>query len=185
MTDILYCDKCPLGIFNNFHPTNGDGQGDIMIIGESPTGTDVKKGKPFAGKSGKLVRKILQKYNLTQHCYFTTVIKCKTPYNRTARPTEISACKSYLYSEIFYHKPKIIILLGTVAMQWAYPNKVIISVNTYSFSQRNFGSTVIGIAYHPSYILHNPNLLPEYSNFFNNVSTLYAHLNPYYNRPQR
>ena len=76
--NIHYCDKCHLGIFNGFTPVCGEGESfDIMIIGEAPGVTEKKKGVPFVGKSGKLLRKHLRKYNLEQHSYITNVVKCR------------------------------------------------------------------------------------------------------------
>ena len=184
MTNILYCNDCQLGIFNNFHPTNGDGEGtDIIIIGESPGNTEVKKGKPFTNKAGKLLRKILQKYNLLSYCYLTNIVKCRPPYDRTPRDIEVSHCMKHLYKEIITKKPKIIITLGSTVMKALYPYKIYISVNSYSFTAH--GNKIIGVAYHPSYILHNPKELPNFDEFFSKVSTIYAHINPYYNKPQK
>lgn len=176
---IHYCDKCHLGIFNGFVPVSGNGEGtDIMIIGEAPGGTEVTKGLPFVGKSGKLLRKYLQQYELQDKCYITNVVKCRPPGNRKPRPDEVNACRGYLIREIAILKPKFIILLGATAINFIYPKVEYVKERAGRFKRH--GKVVIGCYYHPSYILQNKEKEPEFKQFIQNCADVYGTINPYF-----
>lgn len=182
MLKIKYCDKCPLAIFNNFVPVSGKLYGiDIMIIGEAPGATEVRRGEVALGKSGKLLKKMLRRYKLLDKCYITNVVKCKPPGNRAPRPTEIAACKPYLLTELKRVKPKLILLMGLTAINTFLPNEKYVKNKAYTFQR--YGSIVIGCSYHPSYILRNKQEEVRFNKFFDNASKIYQHFNPYYNRP--
>ena len=184
MTDlkIKYCDKCHLGIFNGFVPVSGEGvKNGIMIVGETPGGTEVKRNAMFVGKAGKLLRKVLDEEGLQEHCYFTNVVKCKPPSARSPNDIELTACKPYIMREIQVVKPKLIVLLGLTAIQFIYPNERYVKNTLYRFS--TFERLVIGCTYHPSYILRNRDEIDEYRYFFKRVARIYSVLNPYYTKP--
>ncbi len=180
--NINYCDNCSLGIFNGFIPVSGKGLGtDIMIIGEAPGVTESKKGEPFVGKSGNLLRKYLDRLGLTEYCYITNGVKCRPPQNRPPRINEINKCRAYLIKEIQLYQPKLIILLGLSAIKSFYPESNYIFPYLYKFT--NIGKTIITCSYHPSYIIRNKDKEEAYTNFFNNISILYSSLNPCYFNP--
>lgn len=179
---IKFCDKCSLSIFNGFVPVSGDGNGsDIMIIGETPGATEVRKGIPFVGKSGKLLRKILNNNHLLDKTYMTNAVKCRPPQSRTPRDVERTACSVHLLKELSVLKPKIVILLGLTAIRSFYPNEQYVKNKLYTANP--FGKLIIFCTYHPSYILQNKDELKTYEQFFDKVSLVYSKLNPYYSKP--
>lgn len=176
---IHFCDNCSLGIFNEFIPINGQGENtDIMIIGSTPNATDIKHNKPFYSKSGKMLRRELKKYKLEDKCYFTSVIKCKTPNNRPPRLNEIKVCKRWLFKEIQLYKPKIILLFGIEAINLFFPN--IYYVKHMAWKYRLINKTVIGCSYNMSYIFKNNDINKDFTNFIERLVKIYQHLNPYH-----
>lgn len=89
-----------------------------MIIGEAPGQREDDSGKPFVGRSGKLLLSLLSDINLTRaDCYITNAVHCRPPDNRTPKKAEIAACKKWLQYEIACVKPKYILTLGNVPLQ--------------------------------------------------------------------
>ena len=177
--NIHFCDKCHLGIFNGFTPVCGQGEGrDIMIVGEAPGVTEKTKGEPFVGKSGKLLKKYLNHYGLSEHSYITNVVKCRPPANRKPRDIEIASCRGYLLREIAIVKPKMIILLGATAINFMYPNVAYVKERAGRFKRH--GKVIVGCYYHPSYILQNKEKEVNFKEFFANCADIYNYLNPYF-----
>ena len=123
MTDlncqIETCQKCKLWIGTK-HAVPGEGPTDakIMLIGQNPGAEEDKTGRPFVGRSGKYLTKVLQKYGLNRNELFvTSIVKHKSPDNRKPKPDEIAACLPYLITQINLIKPEIIVLMGQTAWQ--------------------------------------------------------------------
>ena len=134
---------------------NGRGNvfGNLLIIGEAPGSKEDIEGKPFVGKSGKLLEDLLTKtgINTRQDVYFCNVIKCRPPKNRKPTIQEVSTHKPWLMQQIKLIDPKLIILTGSTAM------KTILEVNTPISSLRGKwikreGREILTI-FHPSYLL--------------------------------
>jgi uracil-DNA glycosylase family 4 len=114
---VLNCRKCPLGE-SRLHPVLGKGslQAKIMIVGEGPGATEDQTGVAFTGPAGKLLDKILASVNISKDdLYFTNIVKCFPPENRTPRLSEQEACLDYLRMQFLLIHPKMMILLGSVA----------------------------------------------------------------------
>jgi DNA polymerase len=90
-----------------------------MIVGEGPGQNEDEQGKPFVGKSGQLLDKILASVNLNaeQDVFICNVVKCRPPENRTPTTDEAEACKGYLLEQIRIVNPKIILLTGATALK--------------------------------------------------------------------
>ena len=90
----------------------------LMIIGEGPGYEEDVQGKPFVGRAGQLLTKILQSIHLQrEEVYITNIIKCRPPQNRNPEPDEIQNCYPFLLKQIHAIQPKIICALGTFAAQ--------------------------------------------------------------------
>lgn len=179
---ISYCDKCQLGIFNQFVPVSGQGEGhDIMIIGEAPGATEARRGIPFVGKAGTLLKKHLRYYSLLEKVYFTNIVKCRPPSNRTPTNIERETCIKWLYNEIKIVKPKLILLFGLTAINTFYPNIDYVGDRKYKYG--TIKSVVVGCSYHPSYILRNPKEELEFAKFIYKANKIYQRLNPYFIKP--
>ena len=90
----------------------------IMLIGQAPGKQEDKVGKPFVGRAGKLLNKLLRKAGINRdECFITSVLKCFPPKNRKPKKQEIRKCKPYLLKQIELIRPKVIVLLGNTAVE--------------------------------------------------------------------
>lgn len=116
---IKECKKCRL--YNNRTKIVfgvGNKKADIMFIGEGPGADEDLKGEPFVGKAGKLMDKAFEGIGITRgKIYIANIVKCRPPSNRTPEDDEASACLNYLRNQVILVKPKIIVLLGNVALK--------------------------------------------------------------------
>jgi DNA polymerase len=91
-----------------------------MIVGQNPGAEEDKEGKPFVGRAGKFLNKVLAQNGLNrEEIFITNIVKHVTPQNRKPLPDEIEACAPYLTQQINLVKPKIVVLLGAIA--WLTP----------------------------------------------------------------
>lgn len=119
---VLKCEECNLR-FSGGCTQKVPGEGSIftplMFVGEAPGFEEDRQGKPFVGKAGQLLSRILSKSEINREkVYITNVVKCRPPNNRTPFPKEISACRRILELEINIIKPSVIIALGSVALRF-------------------------------------------------------------------
>ena len=115
------CQKCRLGLTRN-KVVFGEGsvQADIMFIGEGPGADEDRIGRPFVGRAGQLLTKIIENGMKIprEQVYIANIVKCRPPGNRDPLPDEADACLGYLEDQIDLIKPKAIILLGKVAAKY-------------------------------------------------------------------
>ena len=96
----------------------GDKQADLMFIGEGPGADEDMQGEPFVGKAGKLMNMAFEIIGLKREdVYIANVVKCRPPSNRNPEDDEAMACLNYLRNQVILVKPKIIVLLGSVALK--------------------------------------------------------------------
>ncbi len=89
-----------------------------MFIGEGPGYDEDVQGRPFVGKAGQLLTKIIESINLSrEEVYIANIVKCRPPQNRNPEPDEIQSCNPFLMNQIRVIQPKIICALGTFAAQ--------------------------------------------------------------------
>ena len=113
------CNKCKLCIGRkNIVVGTGNKNADIMFIGEGPGTDEDIQGDPFAGKAGQLMNKAFEALDIKKEdVYIANIVKCKLPQNRNPEQDEVNACMNYLRNQVLLVKPKIIILLGSVALK--------------------------------------------------------------------
>ena len=116
---ILGCKKCKLcNNRNNIVVGSGNPNAEIMFIGEGPGADEDIQGKPFVGKAGKLMDMALQGLDINREdLYIANIVKCRPPANRNPEQDETEACLDYLRNQVMIIKPKIIVLLGNVALK--------------------------------------------------------------------
>lgn len=113
------CNKCKLcnGRKNIVFGT-GNKDADIMFIGEGPGVDEDIQGEPFVGKAGQLMNKAFQALEIAREdVYIANIVKCRPPQNRNPEKDEAKACMDYLRNQVILVKPKIIVLLGSVALK--------------------------------------------------------------------
>lgn len=118
-TECNNCKKCKLckGRTNVVIGT-GNKTADLMFIGEGPGADEDAQGIPFVGKAGKLMNTAFQGIGIKrEEVYIANVVKCRPPNNRNPEDDEAKACLDYLRNQVILVKPKIIVLLGNVALK--------------------------------------------------------------------
>ena len=113
------CNKCKLAQGrNNVVIGCGNKNAKLMFIGEGPGADEDAQGIPFVGKAGKLMNMAFAGIGINrEEVYITNIVKCRPPMNRNPEKDEADACKEYLQTQIELIKPKIIVLLGGVALK--------------------------------------------------------------------
>lgn len=146
---------------NCINPVIGEGNpnSDIIFIGEAPGATEDQTGKPFAGRSGKLLNELLNSIKLErEQVYITNIVKFRPPKNRDPNKQEKEKCIPFLISEIQIIKPKLICTLGRHSLNFFMPNITISNAHGKLFDTE-FQNNKIKLfpLYHPAAALYNPN----------------------------
>ena len=154
----LKCEKCPLCktrtnlVFSDGVPNN-----KMVLIGEAPGFYEDQEGKPFVGKSGKLLDQIFASVDLYRNkdFYICNTIKCRPPNNRKPLQSEKDACREFLDAQLNILQPKIIILCGSTAVESFLDTELGISKIRGKWFDGPNNSKMIPI-FHPSYLLRSP-----------------------------
>ncbi|MFW6140402.1 MAG: uracil-DNA glycosylase [Acidobacteriota bacterium] len=132
----------------------GNIETDLMFVGEGPGRDEDIQGKPFVGKAGQLLTRIIKAMKFEREdVYITNVIKCRPPENRNPRASEIEKCQRFLLKQIELISPKIIVTLGNVPTRY-FLNK---TAGITSLRGRFYPYHDIRImpTFHPSYLVRN------------------------------
>jgi len=116
---ITNCRKCRLWQ-DAKHAVLGEGplNAKVMLVGQNPGAEEDKTGRPFVGRAGKFLNKVLAKNGFNrEELFVTNIVKHTSPKNRKPLPDEIAACAPYLLAQVKTIKPKLVVLMGTVAWQ--------------------------------------------------------------------
>ena len=133
----------------------GNEKAKLMLIGEGPGYDEDVQGRPFVGKAGQLLTKILQSIHFQrEEVYITNIIKCRPPQNRNPEPGEIECCHPFLLKQISAIQPQIICALGTFAAQTLLKTDTKISALRGRFY--DLAGMKVLPTYHPAYLLRNP-----------------------------
>ena len=138
---------------------NGNINSKIMIIGEGPGAQEDTKGMPFVGRAGKLLDKMLEAIQLNRtKTYISNVVNYRPPENRRPTEEEIVKYLPYLKTHIEIINPKILILLGSTALNAIVGNKEVISKARGKWYQREIGATKPWIiaSFHPAFLMRQP-----------------------------
>ena len=154
--EALKCQNCHLAkTRKNVVFGSGNIHAKLMFVGEAPGFDEDAQGKPFIGKAGMLLTKIIEAMGLKREdVYICNILKCRPPENRNPLPDEIASCIGYLYKQIDHIKPEIICGLGKSASQTLLKTETTISKlrgNWHELRGAKFMPT-----YHPAYLLRNP-----------------------------
>lgn len=160
---ISVCRNCVLAnTRTNTVPGEGVEHPYVMVIGEGPGEDEDKSGRPFVGKAGQLLDKMLAAIALsrTTNCYIANIVKCRPPMNRTPMPDEASACAGYLQAQIHLLKPKFILAMGRTAIQNLLKTNTGINSLRGQWLEFQFGNEKIPLmaTYHPSALLRDERL---------------------------
>lgn len=116
---IIGCKKCKLcSNRTNIVFAEGNKEAEVMFIGEGPGADEDMQGIPFVGKAGKLMNMAFEGICLDRkQVYIANIVKCRPPANRNPEDDEVEACLNYLRNQVMLVQPKIIVLLGSIALK--------------------------------------------------------------------
>lgn len=157
------CFKCDLSATRtNVVFFDGNKKAKVMLIGEAPGKNEDETGKPYVGRAGKLLDKLLLTENITREndLYICNTVKCRPPANRVPTLKEKEACREYLDAQIELIRPKIILLTGATAVKSMMTTKIPISKIRGQWFEGPFNSKMMPI-FHPSYLLRYDSIEPE------------------------
>ncbi len=157
----LLCTGCRL-VEGRTQVVFGEGHPDarLMFVGEGPGADEDRLGRPFVGKAGQLLDRILEAAGIPRESvYITNVVKCRPPNNRAPLPDEAKLCTSlWLSREVELVRPQIIIPLGSVATQYFLGQKV--SITKVRGQWFEWHGVKVFPMFHPAYLLRNPSRAP-------------------------
>lgn len=156
-TLVAACRKCGLcDARTNTVPGEGSATARLVVVGEGPGRTEDETGRPFVGRAGELLTKILAAIDLPrEQVFICNVVKCRPPENRLPQYDEIAACVPYLYRQIELVKPKVILAMGGTAAQTLLSTKQ--SLGALRNQIHRFRGIPLVVTYHPAALLRNPN----------------------------
>lgn len=156
------CKSCVL------HETRNEtvfGTGDmenagLMFVGEAPGAEEDKQGKPFVGRAGKLLTKMIEAIGYRrEEVFIANVLKCRPPGNRDPKPEEVESCEQFLIRQIELIKPVVICALGAHAAHTLLKTKIPIGRLRGSF--HDYHGVPLLVTYHPAFLLRSPSFKKE------------------------
>ncbi len=134
----------------------GNPRARLVFVGEGPGRDEDIQGRPFVGRAGQLLTKIIQAMKLERKdVYICNVIKCRPPGNRNPEPDEVASCEPFLTKQIESINPEVIVSLGSVA------TGLMLKLKNFKMGQlrgtfHQYGNSKLMITYHPAALLRNP-----------------------------
>ena len=156
---ITRCTKCQLArTRNNVVPGEGVENPDVLVIGEGPGYDEDMSGRPFVGKAGVLLDKMLAAIELdrNKNCYIANIVKCRPPNNRDPEPEEQSTCFAFLQAQLHILKPKMILCMGRIAGHKMLDTQE--SLNKLRGQIFDYNGIPLMVTYHPSALLRDQSL---------------------------
>jgi uracil-DNA glycosylase len=159
--DIGNCTRCPLyqGRTNIVH-TEGNRRARLMFVGEAPGADEDDQARPFVGRAGKLLTKIIEAIGFKREdVLIGNVNRCRPPGNRPPTPEEAAMCKPFLLREIAAVQPDVIVVLGNTAMRNLLDIKQGITRVRGQF--QDYHGVKVMPTFHPAYLLRDPSKKKE------------------------
>ena len=133
----------------------GNARARLCIVGEAPGRDEDLQGKPFVGRSGQLLTKMIEGIGLSrEEVFIHNVLKCRPPENRNPLPEEIELCEPFLLAQLKIIQPKVICCLGTFAAQTLLKTDKPIGQLRGQF--HDYHGIKLIPTFHPAYLLRNP-----------------------------
>jgi DNA polymerase len=151
------CTRCKLHEAGRSTIVFGEGNpnADIVFVGEGPGYHEDRLGRPFVGKAGELLDKMIGAMGLQRSdVYICNVVKCRPPKNRDPEPDEVMACQPFLHAQIRAIQPKAIVAMGRFAAQTLLDRSE--GINRLRGTFYDYLGTRLMPTFHPAYLLRNP-----------------------------
>jgi uracil-DNA glycosylase len=138
----------------------------LMLIGERAGENEDIQGKPFVGRAGELLDKMLRAIDLdpARDVFITNVTKCKPEVDRAPLKDEVDACMPFLARQIALVQPRAIVLLGAVALKWIDPERGEAKMEDEAgkfFTVANYPGIQFMVMYNPAFLLRDPRKKPD------------------------
>jgi uracil-DNA glycosylase len=153
--EVKGCTKCAL-CATRTHTVFGEGDADakLMFIGEGPGENEDLQGRPFVGRAGELLNKMIAGMGLRrEQVFIANVVKCRPPNNRVPLPEEVARCTPYLERQIEIIRPRVIVTLGLPATQYMLQSKL--AMGKLRGNWHAWRGIQLMPTYHPAYLLRN------------------------------
>lgn len=154
--DIGDCHRCKLHehrrtiVFGEGNP-----HAELVFIGEGPGADEDSTGRPFVGRAGQLLDKIIAAIGLKREdVYIANVVKCRPPGNRTPERDEVDTCERFLFRQLAFIKPKVIVALGAPAFQCLLRTRE--SISRARGEWRDLDGVRLMPTFHPAFLLRSP-----------------------------
>lgn len=147
------CRRCRLAeTRNNIVFGEGDPNARLMFIGEAPGADEDLSGRPFVGRAGQLLDKMISAMQFSrEEVYIANIIKCRPPNNRNPETDEAACCIPYLEEQIKLVKPECIVLLGAIATRFLLNHEG--SLSKVRGTWQTYKDIPVMVTYHPSFLL--------------------------------
>ena len=154
--DIGDCVRCKLHVARtNIVFGEGNPEAKLVFVGEGPGADEDATGRPFVGRAGQLLNKIIEAIGLRREdVYICNVVKCRPPGNRTPERDEIATCEPFLFRQLAFIQPKVIVVLGLPAFQCLLKSKD--SMSRSRGQWREWNGIRVMPTFHPAYLLRSP-----------------------------
>ena len=159
---VSQCQLCDLS--KSRHKTvfgEGNPHAFLMFVGEGPGAQEDATGRPFVGRAGELLTKMIE--NVLEiprsSVYIANIVKCRPPNNRVPTPEEAHTCLPYLKKQMELIGPKVVVALGATAYHYLTGDKT--GITKIRGTVIDMGSYRLIPTYHPSYLLRNPSAKKE------------------------
>ncbi len=138
---------------------SGNPYAELVVIGEGPGAEEDAQGKPFVGRAGQLLTRMLESVQISRdEVFIMNAVKCRPPSNRNPEPDELAACAPFLAAQLATLQPRVVLALGSVAAQTLLRTKE--AIGKLRGRAHPFGGGVLIPTFHPAFLLRNPG--PEY-----------------------
>ena len=154
-SQVRACRLCRLHkLRTNAVPGEGDWSAELLFIGEGPGRDEDLQGRPFVGRAGQLLRKIIAAMKFREdEVYITNVVKCRPPENRVPCRDEVETCWPYLARQIELIHPKVIVTLGKTPTEYFVPGRAAMGDLRGKFG--DYKGIPLMPTFHPSYLIRN------------------------------
>ena len=156
MMDIGDCTRCRLHeqrrtiVFGE-----GDPQAELVFVGEGPGAEEDATGRPFVGRAGQLLDKIIVAIGLKREdVYIANIVKCRPPGNRTPEPDEVATCEPFLLRQLAFIRPKVIVALGSPSFQCLLRTRE--PITRARGQWREWNGIKVMPTFHPAFLLRSP-----------------------------
>ncbi len=152
----------------------------VVLIGEGPGAEEDRMGKPFVGRSGRLLDSLLDAIGLPRdQVFITNIVACRPPANRAPRVSEIRAHAPWLEEQLRLIAPELVVTLGRIALTYFVPDGRITEMRgSPQTVQKSGRSHLLLPLFHPAAALRRPELVPVMEEDFAKIPGLLARLGP-------